>query len=108
MQRVYCWRCKKEVAAFDQAEYAELTSIYSHAKDRALEIGLEASSRERHASFLNWYARVTGQTEIDAQQLGDVLKHRLWTFGPRCLKCGRNLRTPQARKCFECGWNRNR
>jgi hypothetical protein len=62
---------------------------------------LEIADRDRIVSeVLPRYRNITGLSS-DVPQ--DVLKHRLSLLGPPCEKCGKELRTPLARKCVECG-----
>jgi hypothetical protein len=46
------------------------------------------------------YRTITG---LSSEVPQDVLKHRLSLVGPPCEKCGKELRTPLAKKCVECG-----
>jgi len=52
---------------------------------------------------LGAYERLTGfkKTNVDA-----LFHHRLALYGPPCATCGKRLRTPQARRCMECGAER--
>lgn len=45
------------------------------------------------------YKQITGVGDIDARE---ILHHRFSRLGPQCKNC-RELRTPCARKCLECG-----
>jgi hypothetical protein len=47
------------------------------------------------------YFELTGALALDPQ---DVLRHRLSRLGPPCAKCGKELRSPLAKKCLECGF----
>jgi rRNA maturation endonuclease Nob1 len=49
------------------------------------------------------YARLTGVVGFDPEH---ILKHRISALGPPCVKCGKPLRTPEARKCASCGHSR--
>jgi hypothetical protein len=46
------------------------------------------------------YFEITGVSDVDPQE---VLRHRLSRLGPACGKCGKERRSPLARKCLECG-----
>ena len=62
---------------------------------------LEMGDRDAILSeVLPRYRKITGLSNEVPQ---DVLKHRLSEVGPPCEKCGKELRTPLARKCVECG-----
>lgn len=47
------------------------------------------------------YLSITGFDDVDHRE---ILRHRLILLGPPCANCGKELRTPLARKCVECGW----
>lgn len=47
------------------------------------------------------YLKITGVSDVDPQE---ILRHRLSRLGPPCGKCGKELRSPQAKKCLECGY----
>jgi hypothetical protein len=46
------------------------------------------------------YSEMTGVSDIDP---GETLRHCLSLAGPPCENCGKALRTPRAKKFFECG-----
>lgn len=46
------------------------------------------------------YLEITGLNDVPYQE---ILRHRFSLLGPRCDKCGKELRTPLAKKCLECG-----
>ena len=46
------------------------------------------------------YFELTGVSDLDPQE---ILRHRLSRLGPPCQKCGKELRSPLAKKCLECG-----
>jgi hypothetical protein len=52
-------------------------------------------------------ARYLAMTEVSDVDSREILRHRLMLVGPPCAKCGKELRTPLARKCVECGHIRN-
>ncbi len=56
--------------------------------------------RERKFSgFLAEYERITGFHETNPNA---VFHHRLALYGPPCKKCGKPLRTPEAKLCGAC------
>ncbi len=55
---------------------------------------------ERFKPAFDEYERMTGFRETNVNALWH---HRLSLYGPPCKKCGRLLRTVQARHCAECG-----
>ncbi len=55
------------------------------------------------ARALAVYEDLTGFRETNVNAL---FHHRLSLYGPPCGKCGKPLRTPQARYCAMCDWVR--
>ena len=49
-----------------------------------------------------------GITGISGVEPEEILRHRLSRFGAPCANCGKELRTPNAKKCLECGHRRGR
>lgn len=50
------------------------------------------------------YREITGFPETNPQALWH---HRIEIYGPPCENCGKPLRTPVAKRCFECGTARS-
>jgi hypothetical protein len=50
------------------------------------------------------YIEMTGVSDVDPRE---ILKHRLSRLGPPCAKCGKERRSPHAKKCVECGYEGN-
>ena len=46
------------------------------------------------------YSEMIGVSDVEPRE---ILGHRLSLVGPPCENCGKELRTPRAKKCFECG-----
>ena len=104
MERVWCWRCKAWVHALDQSEYR---CIYALFRDNIVLVKEARSqgqtldeARSQYAPMIAAYEKLTGDVGVSAEE---ILKHRIGDFGPPCEGCGKNLRTPRAAKCFECG-----
>jgi tRNA(Ile2) C34 agmatinyltransferase TiaS len=51
------------------------------------------------------YFEMTGVADVNPRE---ILKHRLSRAGPACSRCGKELRSPAARKCLECGYEGGR
>jgi hypothetical protein len=45
------------------------------------------------------HREITGVSSVDPRE---ILHHRLSLLGPPCAQCGKELRSPRARKCTEC------
>jgi hypothetical protein len=65
----------------------------------------EAPLADLYGPALDKYEELTGYRAADPAHL---LKHRLRNYGLPCTTCGKHLRTPRARKCYECGQPRER
>jgi hypothetical protein len=46
------------------------------------------------------YREITGVSDVPPRE---ILRHRLSLVGSPCENCGKELRTPLAKKCVECG-----
>ena len=108
MKVLWCWRCKLEVPMLDEAEFAEIEPLYrdglSHVKQYREQTGATLAevpqAIRRLAPVLEAYERLTGFREENPNA---IWHHRISIYGPPCRRCGKVLRTPVARKCFECG-----
>jgi hypothetical protein len=63
----------------------------------------EARAAGYDQEALALYFEMTGFRETNPDALWH---HRASLFGPACHKCGKPLRTPQAKHCAECGASR--
>jgi hypothetical protein len=107
MRSAWCWRCKATVPMLDENEFARIKETYAaglskvkHA--RSLE-GRPLSEGDRNTIYgeaASLCQKITGTGATDARE---VLRHRLSLVGPPCQHCGKELRTPHAKKCLECG-----
>ena len=52
---------------------------------------------------LDLYESITGFRETNVNA---IYHHRLSLYGPPCGKCSKPLRTPEARYCAMCDWQR--
>jgi hypothetical protein len=82
-----------------------LTEALTLAKRRECRPGESALDARSAATseVLDLFQAITGfrETSIHA-----IYHHRLGLYGPPCGKCGKPLRTPQARFCAMCDWER--
>jgi len=90
----------------DEEEYAEVLRLYGegmHATKAFWQdwgIPLDTMSRElRMRPLLLRYEQMTGFKETEPNA---VMHHRLSMYGPPCRRCGKPLRTPQAKLCGAC------
>jgi hypothetical protein len=111
MKLAWCWRCKAKVPMLDEQEFALVEDAY---REGTLEVKLARRLDDRplleedEATILGTvasrYHQITGSS---GEVPRDVLKHRLSLVGPACENCGKELRTPLAKKCVECGYLRS-
>lgn len=107
MQYLWCWRCKSEMPMLEEDEYAVAWSLYGdgmRATKAVREHGSHwvqnaPSKEERFRPLLAWYEKLTGFHETNNNA---IMHHRLALYGPPCQRCGKPLRSPQAKLCGAC------
>lgn len=106
MRPLWCWRCKCEVPMLDEAEFAEISRLYSGGIRATKEFrerwGVplkDALTEERFQPVRDAYERLTGMKESNENA---IMHHRLALYGPPCKHCGKPLRTPKAKLCASC------
>lgn len=108
MKKLYCWRCKKDVIMLDEAEFEQFSKVYmegiratkKYRKDTGFGLR-EALEQDFMQPAVEKFEEITG-TKVDCS-VDHLRKHRLSDYGDPCRKCGKPLRTPQARFCAACG-----
>lgn len=107
MRFAWCWRCKKTVPMLDEQEFKSIQEAYRAGtlevqRLRAIENRPLNESDEEvlYGEVAARYREIAGVSDVPHQE---IQKHRLSLLGPPCEKCGKELRTPLARKCVECG-----
>jgi hypothetical protein len=107
MRQAWCWRCKERVPMLDEQEFAAVQDAYQVGaqevkRARALDNRPlnESDERTLWSDVVARYFELTGASDVDPEE---ILRHRLSRLGPPCAKCGKELRSPQAKKCLECG-----
>lgn len=98
MQRLWCWRCKMEVAMLDEEEYRQAYKLYGNGIK-----ALNGTREERFKPLLDYYFQVTGER---ATEPNAVMHHRVAQYGPPCENCGKPYRTRKASFCAACGHKR--
>jgi len=106
MQMLWCWRCKCEMPMLDEVEYAEILALYGQGLRGTKEfrekcgVSLQNTPREELMRPVRTrYEQMTGFAETNHNA---IMHHRLSMYGPPCKRCGRPLRTPQAKLCGAC------
>ena len=107
MKLAWCWRCKMSVPMLDETEYASIQEAYQVGSLKVKESRTnenrplnEHDEEVLYDGVVARYREITGASDISGQE---ILHHRLWLLGPPCGNCGKELRTPLAKKCVECG-----
>jgi hypothetical protein len=106
MQMLWCWRCKTEMPMLDEAEFAEVSRLYGEGIRATKEfrekwaVSFQGVPREEPMRpMLARYEELTGMKETNPNA---VMHHRLAVYGPPCNRCGKPLRSPQAKLCGAC------
>jgi hypothetical protein len=92
MKILWCWRCKADVPMLDDGEFNRVSSLFN--------TGSQCNDKERmFGPALLEYERITGIRETNPNA---IHHHVLSMYGPPCVKCGKPLRTPRAKRCGSC------
>lgn len=105
MQYRYCWRCQFEAPMLGESEYGEVLELYRKCM-REIPTGPTGGKDLMHEAMKpvrDAYERMTGWKDMHHNA---VMHHRLSLLGLDCARCGKPLRTPQARFCAACGWDK--
>ena len=108
MKVQWCWRCKKNVPMFNEEEYEIISKLYtdglvvskSYMKQQNAPVN-QIPFSELYCLLIDTHEKMTGVRETNHDE---IRKHRILDYGPPCPSCGKILRTPNAGKCFECGF----
>jgi hypothetical protein len=108
-ETIFCWRCRIDVPMLTEVEWAELSP---HLNERVAQIqdyrrqhdcSLKEALKQGLGDALKVYERLTGFKETNPNALWH---HRRSIYGPPCPSCGKPFRTPQARFCAACSFER--
>jgi len=103
---MYCWRCQIDVPMLDDQEWSRVGALLGNSVRAIKEFrerrGVPLAEATKVASWeaLHLYREITGFAETNAHALWH---HQISIYGPPCHACGKPLRTPRAKRCFECG-----
>lgn len=106
MQWLWCWRCKTEMPMLDDQEFAVIASLHRLGIQSVKEYREETGAPLEHVplakrfdAMLARYEEMTGYKETNPNA---VWHHRLSLYGPPCNRCGKPLRSPNAKLCGSC------
>ena len=105
-QLLYCSRCQTDIPMLDEQEWERVgaalrnpvQTIRAYREQHG--VGLAQAQQEAFGEVLELYREITGFVETNPRALWH---HRAALYGPPCVACGKPLRTPAAKRCFECG-----
>ncbi len=109
MKNIYCWKCEDFVPMPEGSEYEQyavkhrecLESIKAYRSEKG--VSLEDTPREElRKPAYDLYEKLTGYKPKE-NTFDHLWHHNTSEYGPKCLGCGKNLRTPKAKLCVECG-----
>ena len=107
MRLAWCWRCRARVPMLDEPEFESVQDAYrvgaeevKHARRLADRPPSKSDTARIAAGVAARYLELTGVSGPGSEE---ILRHRLSRLGPPCQECGKELRSPRARKCLECG-----
>lgn len=109
MKTVYCWKCKDFVPMPEEFEYARYRKVHKECLESIKryreehQVSLEETPLEelREPAY-SLYEQITGYRPKQ-KSFDHLWSHSVKAFGPECKSCGKNLRTPKAKHCAECG-----
>ena len=95
-----------EVPMLDEDEFDKIARLYSEAMNGVKRFRETSGADLKHPSIDDIYRPVreyceqlTGMKESNQNA---IIHHRLALYGPPCKRCGKPLRTPNARVCGSC------
>jgi hypothetical protein len=111
---LYCWRCKADIPMLEEQEWEEVLPALMRGIDQikryrqthgvslaaAKQSLAEAKDEIYGRGALAKYFEITGYRETNVKA---IWHHRVSSFGPPCRRCGKPLRTPQAKMCAQRG-----
>lgn len=106
MEWKWCWRCGRETGFLDDHEVGLIAELMNEIPATVPTVPTLTQLRDSLIPAAEKYAELTGQQPLDLlnSMLHVLYRHRLSLLGPDCPSCGRSLRTPLARICFNCDW----
>lgn len=105
MKKVWCWRCNRWVHGLSNDDHDVIYALYRECTIEIKQREYPAESKQQmiqqgYTRLFKAFEALTGDSGIAPEE---IIKHKASKFGPPCIRCSKNLRTPIANKCFECG-----
>jgi hypothetical protein len=91
---------EQEFASIQEAHQAAAQEV-KHARVRENRPLTKADEAAISSAVTARYSALTGISNADHRE---ILRHRLSRLGPPCARCGKELRSPRAKECLECGF----
>lgn len=109
MNNYYCWRCKTEMPFLDEEEWKEIEPLLKQSIE-AIKSYRELNDCDLKTAKLE----VTDVTSIKFETITGVKgisfetisHHRLSDWGEECPKCSHLFRSPKAKFCTNCGYEK--
>jgi hypothetical protein len=92
-----------EVPMLDEEEFAEIALLYSEAIEGVKRFREASGADLKHPAIEDFFRQVQEryeqQTGCNESNQNAIMHHRLSLYGSPCGKCGKLLRTPNAKLC---------
>lgn len=96
MKILWCWRCRMEVPMLDEEEFKKARELYS--------LGFKELKRpDRFKPLRDYYNGLAGFDLVKEGEHSAIIHHEIALYGPRCERCNKPYRTPEATFCAACG-----
>lgn len=106
MQWLWCWRCKADMPMLEEDEYAEIRRVYGDCTKATKEFRQRWNVSLKDTPLSDLYrpvrAKYSELTCLGELNESVIMHHRLSLYGPPCKRCGKPLRTPNAKLCGAC------
>ena len=95
-----------DVPMLDENEFTEIEQLYMQGGRQAKRLMLETGASSDYVQkcfepVQREYERLSGLADCNPHII--IMHHRLSLLGPPCRVCGKPLRSPEAKRCVECG-----
>ena len=110
MKNYFCWRCDEIMPFLEEHEWKKISALYygfiktilKYRKKHNCDLETARAHCEKEAT--EKFEELTG---ISGVSIAVMYHHRLKDWGKECSKCGYLFRTPKAKRCTNCGSEKN-